>query len=375
MTTTYTLQRLLAAKASDTWLAEMLASAAGKGLPATAWQSGSVPLTLYEIDAEALADLHRLATYVAAGGLLGPAAELADPTWIELLASDHYEQPRTAAIHAVASCTLTCSGAAGPYTIAAGAMTIATPSGLLFSNVGGGTLTTGGTLTLSWKAEVGGVAYNAASGATMTVSGGALAGVTAGTATLTTVGTDQETIAHLVKVCRAKWATLAPAAPPDAFEAWAFAAAPTVTRTLLRDDNPNGPGTVELICANASGAATDEECATIEAYVGAKLPKSLADGFSAVPADQVYVTLTGTVRVRAAYAAAAPAAMDSVLQALASSVDIGAEVGELPLDQIEAALWTVPGMRDVDLDQTQDVTIGPRAVPSIAQALKVVSVA
>src|SRR5687768_14846170 len=61
-------------------------------LPVTAWQPGSVPLTMVELIAQVAEDLGNLIKAVAEGGLL----ERASGPWLELLSQNVYGLERTA---------------------------------------------------------------------------------------------------------------------------------------------------------------------------------------------------------------------------------------------------------------------------------------
>jgi hypothetical protein len=167
------LEELTEPVSKDEQLTTLLELATLAGFPATAWNEGDVPRTLLEIEAETLSRLTVLVSLIAKGGLL----DKAEDDWLTLLARSVFDVERLATVRTRGDAILACIPTAGPYTIAVGAMVASDASGKQFRNVTGGTLTAGGTLTLSWEAEVGGAAYNIPAG-TLTILKTPLAGVT-----------------------------------------------------------------------------------------------------------------------------------------------------------------------------------------------------
>lgn len=348
---TSTLLQLVTPKSSDTQLDELLTKMVSKGLSgAYSWHAGSLPLTVVESDAEVLADLTLLLVQITSGGFLHETESITDAetraAWVELLAWNVYQERRTGALFTSGSVTLTCAASAGPYTITPGVTAIqhnGDPS-LIYYATTGGVLASGGTLTITVKAESPGVKYNAGNN-TLTKLVTSLAGVTvnnpgpgAGATWITSAGADQETIESLVARCEAKWASLAMGFPSVFYSYWARKAAPTITRVRVLDDNPGGPGTIWIYLANAAGPATGGEVSAVQAELDTRIPKAILH--TAKAAVGVVVDVTATITVPATLYATALAYVTANLPAFFAGHDIaGAAGGVLEREGVIDLLW------------------------------------
>jgi phage-related baseplate assembly protein len=298
------------------------------GFSTTSWQSGSVPLTLVKIAATTGAEVATHVSNLAQGGFLKLAAALknADGTdlveWLDLIAESQYQEPRTQAGSTVGKERLVDTASGGPFTIAVGQLTFAYTSNpvLRYTNITGGTLAQGGILDLDIRAESPGASYNVPNG-TITTLLTPLPGVNVynpvviGSSWITTAGVDRESNTSLEQKCSTKWASIGSAASRDAYVYWAKKAAPTITRVVVVDDNPFGPGTVRLIIASAAGPATADELQDVKDYIGAvgavdpnKGTKPDTTTVYVESAVNRAITLTATVKVLAANLTAAQSA-------------------------------------------------------------------
>jgi uncharacterized phage protein gp47/JayE len=168
-----TLEDLTTPETPDQEKAGLLASLQAKLFPVTDWIPGSAGRTIVEAVSKALSDLTSLVSTIAAGGFLGYASG----DWLTLLASDIYGLTRNPSAFTKGKVVLTAAATAGPFTIVAGQLFFKSTSGQIYVNTTGGTLSMGGTLTLSVQAQNPGSQGNAPAN-TVTVLATPLPGVT-----------------------------------------------------------------------------------------------------------------------------------------------------------------------------------------------------
>ncbi len=338
-----TLEELLTVPTSDENLAAYLTQATAAGFPATSWQSGSVPRTLLEIEATTHAALRESIREIASGGLL----DLATGGWLTLLAASQFDLARTAAVKTQGLATLTAAAGAGPYTITARTLWISDASDRRYTNATGGTLSTGGTLQLTWEAEYGGAAYNVANGAITTMVT-PLAGVTVanpnpGTGSwITQSGADEEADAALRSRCRNRWALLGTGSTVDAYTYWALAGSNEVRRVSVREHDNLGvtaDGHVSVIMAGSTGGVSGAAVTAVTSYIAARRP--LCATVHVASATTKAVTVSGTATVAIAFSAAAKAAVSTNLTSLASEIAIG---GTVYKSAVIEAVMAAPGM-------------------------------
>jgi uncharacterized phage protein gp47/JayE len=338
---------------------------------ASAWQAGSVPRTLVEIDAQAIADLTSLVAAIARSGFVTdqPGITGADGGWLDMVAQAVYGLTRQAAVAAVVQVVLTDAGGAGPFTIVAGQLWVAATSSLgtsspkRFTNVAGGVLAKNGTLTLAFQAESPGGAWNVGD-STITTLQTSLPGVTVnnpGPASLTTSGNDTESDQALSTRCVGRWASLGTGSPAAAYDTWARTASSDVTRTKVAASGTVG-GQVDLWLAGAAGGVTGGTVAIVVAAITPKMP--LGSTLNALSATATPITITAWVFIYTAFLDAAQAACELALQALIATTPIG---GTVYLSAIIDALQSVPGVRNVSLTApTADTVLTSAQVATLA---------
>lgn len=340
-------------------LTSILSTLQTLGFAATSWQSGGVVRTLLTAVAQVWSDMTNVVDSMSR------ATFNVDSTGDALTAFSlsHYDNTRAAALYTSGLATLTCSAAAGPYVIAVGQLQASdSVNGYTYRNTTGGVLAAGGTLQLTWQAEVAGADRNIAN-STLTTLNTALAGVTVnnpdpGTGIwITSYGTDAETDATLQTRNTSRWSTLSYASPGDAYVQFALAADADVTRVEVDDANPGGPGTVDVYIARSTGTATAPDVATVQAYVDLKRPcTSDVDVVAALTQAQNF---TATVYITAAYnTTATQLAVVAARDAYLATLPIGGTVlppgttgymihSELTalmtaVDGVVAVVWTAP---------------------------------
>ncbi|HEX2863995.1 MAG TPA: baseplate J/gp47 family protein [Deinococcales bacterium] len=361
-----TLSDLLTAQDKDTLLAQLIANLNADGTwPATDWNVGSVGRTLLDVDATALADLSASVPLIAAGGYL----DTATGAWLDLLAGSAYQLTRAPAVPAIGTLRLTCDPALGPYIVQANDLWATTTAGLRFTNTTGGALTPGGTLDLTVQAESPGATWNAPIGAVTTLVT-PLPGVTCNNPAAIGGGTDAENDERLRQRCRLQWATLSGGATASAYQAWALAASPSVSKVLVRDQAPRGQGTADVVLWNDGGPIDAGTVNVANAYIQARRPVT-AD-VSVYAATETIVTLTATVTVKAAYLTSAQAAIPALLATLRQQTPIA---GTLYLAALVEALMTPAGVINaVITSPSGDTTLGTVNAVTINPNLTWVSV-
>lgn len=310
----------------DEQLTELLELATLAGFPATAWQDGSVPRSLLEIEKTVLVKLATLIASIGKGGLLDDAAG----DWLDLLADSLFDEARVAAVKTQGLATLSCSALAGPYMITAQQLVATNAAGVRFRNTNGGTLASGGTLQLTFEAETAGAAGNIGSGQ-LTIMLTPLAGVTLanpvvppGSTWITQAGADEESDDELRERCRAKWATLGTGSTVDSYVFWAREADPSIRRVkVLSHSNAGTPtdGYVTLYVAAENDTVDGDAVTAAQDYIDARHP--LCTTVVVIAASVVTIPVTCTLRIRAEDKPAAVPLIMAYLNELSASLDIG----------------------------------------------------
>ncbi len=343
------------------------------GFNVTSWHDGSVQRHIVQLIARLHSSLTTTVEQIARGGYNG----LATGDYLTLLSESHFENVRTGAVATKGTFRLTSTGTAPPHTISIGQLQIADTATALvtthtYRNTTGGTLNPGSTLDLVFEAEVSGAASNIPNNTTLFMWT-PLVGVTTtnppvgSTGTwISTTGVDQESDAKLTARNESKWATLSYAATDGSYKNWALAALSSVTRVLVRSNNPFGPGTVDVICAKTSGGITGPyTVAATEANTIWRYIEGLTDGVGRRPINDVVsvnsatlkaISITGTVTVSSAYqnettSTAIQAAIDAYFNSLVigGTVIPPASTGVAVYSEIIEAISDLSGVINVTL--------------------------
>ena len=159
------LSDLIAPRTVERVKAALLALLQSRGFPVTDWAEGGVARTLVEMLAQALADLDQVVAKVAAAGFVA----LSSGDWLTLVAAQVYGLARNLATFTQGTVLLSDAASAGPFTIVPGQLYVQSTDGKRFTNLVGGVLTKGGTLSLQVQAESPGAAFNVPVGAISTL--------------------------------------------------------------------------------------------------------------------------------------------------------------------------------------------------------------
>ncbi|ADH63804.1 Baseplate J family protein [Allomeiothermus silvanus DSM 9946] len=345
------LSQLLQPRSRDAVLADLISILQTRGYPPTDWVEGSVQRTLIELVAAGLADLEALRLEIAKGGFL----DLASGDYLDLLARSAYALERKQATFARQTFRLTAAPGFGPYSIQPAQLWAGNAAGLRFNNTAGGTLPLGGTLDLEFKAESPGAAYNLPLN-TGTLLFTPLPGVTVSNIGVVEAAIDRETDAAFRTRCRLRWAEIGLGATRAAYESWALASTPSITKVRILDNNPRGQGTVDVVVWGEGGLGAGA-VAQVNSYIQQRKP--LTSNVEVYAATQVSIGVTATIRLRAGFLAAVQAAVASRLADFQRGLAIGATVYRSAL--IEALF--VPNVVDVALSApAADTSLGPTQV-------------
>ena len=329
--------------------------------PVAAWEAGSWPRLIIRVFSEVGADVWYSIAQIANGLIL----ETSTGAWLTLYALSAYAETRKAPVSTVGKVRLTDAGA-GPHTITANALVVATSGGLKYRLTSSGTLPLNGTLDVDVTAEAPGGKYNVpvdeidqlvTTLPTVTVSNPAVG--TSGT-WITTYGADVESDAALRARLPLKWATLATGSPPSAYLFWALSQV-GVTRAKVDDGNPDGPGSVRVYI-DSSGSVS-----ALQTFLNGKKP--VGTKVTAMAAVSTSITIPGTVTVSKANRAEVEAQVVANLTALSNEIDIGGIVREAEvIERIMAA-----GAIDFDMGSawagSPNIQLTADALPSFTLAL------
>ena len=352
---TVSLSDLLATTSKDAALSTVLEFFSSLGFKVTSWQEGGIGLTTANFLADLVAKSSEKVQLIAAGGFL----DFASGSWLTTLADQLYNETREPAIRTVGTMVLTSSDGAPPYTFSARQLWVTTSSGLRFNNTTGGTLASGSseTLSLTWEAEDPGTSYNIPVGSTLefvtATPGVTISNPDTGSGDwISTYGADEESDEALRARCRLKWAVISYEYPAAAYEYWAQSASSSVTRVLVDDQNPDGPGTLRVYLAGDSGGISDSGIITAVDDV-LQLRRAVSAQVTTLGATNKIVVPTGTVRYRGVDLATATANVEAALAEMFSSLPIGGEsVGATSgvfRDSIVQAVRSADGIIKFDL--------------------------
>lgn len=340
----------------------------GFGFPVTSWQTASVPRRIIKGISSPLADSFRKGYQVASAGY----GRLARGRWLDLWVEDRYNLPRNGASYTIGKLTLVDNGG-GPHTVNAGQHIVSTQDGTkTYTVTGSGTIAENGTLVLDIKAEKPGAKYNVPNGSitrlltslpTVTVSNDAIAPTDTW---ITTPGGDVEADADYFARGTSQWGTLAVTTPKQFLEAVVKKAVPTITKVRPEDDNPHGPGSCELVLANAAGPATPAEVAAAQLALD-PLRAVGSSTLTAVAAQAYNLTLEGEVRVLSAFLNSAKAKVDENLARLVAEHPLGDVV---VYEQLVEEVMSPEGVKKVSFTSpTTDVAIGSLSALTITNKL------
>jgi len=346
-------------------LALLLSYLTTSGLPATAWQPGSVPRTLLEGESIAYADAMNLAAAIANGNIL----DLSAGEWLTQLADSHYDTQRKAALFAQGAVRITnASGSAfsaGAGTLLAASTQSTTSFRILDAIVG---LANGSYIDVAAQAEEAGLGGNVAVNtitSLLTPSPGiSVSNPGVSSVWLTQIGTRDESDYSLRVRCKARWPQLGGGPTLDAYEGWALSIDQVTQARVFPNTDSSGfvkDGKILVIVAGDSNPLSGLVAAAVDLYMTPKL--GICVRMSVNVAAAYDLPVVATLYVEPAYSAAAAAAADAALRALVADRRIGQRIYRA---EIIEALMSVPGAGNVviaspatdsDVPQTSILTL------------------
>lgn len=380
--TTYA--QAVTARLSSAITAELYDDMAALAVDVVGFGTYSVQRALPELQGRAQEFLENLRVQVVKGG--NPkTAYLAGSSWVDIALDGFFDEPRLGAAKAQWLLQLsTATSGAGPYTCQPGDLVAQDDQDNTYALTEPVKVAAAGTAQGLFESRVAGVIGNAAPGLIdhLVVGKPGLTVTNSFPGRLVLGGRDAEGDADYLIRCLGKWGLLSAGLRFEerikSVQAYDFlipGAAPTVTRWLVRDDNPFGAGTVGICLANAAGPATQDEVNAVAAVI---VPiKPIGSGklkvFAAAPQSVAIVAKLFTDGSNPDAAANAQAA----LAALQVVYPIGSvQVVDLFRAKLVEVLMEVPGMLNVRISSpASDVGLAPYSVIifSPAPALTVVS--
>jgi hypothetical protein len=331
-------------------ITDTLAHAAEEGVDVAGFDDFSPNRSQYELGARAMAAEQAIRVQLANAGFLTTAALAGDDffdqalTWYDLT-NGYGGKGRIPATYAVWLLPVKCDANNGPYPLGVNSheLTAQAIDGTYFqsTNASAVTLPTGQTTMVEFTCLTIGTIGNQTIG-NINHFVTAFPGLTISsivTPEVVTRARDQESTTEATRRALGKWGTLGAGWTRTSFDYLIPLYAPTVTRWLVRDDNPNGPGTIEVVMANAGGASTTDE--NDDVYDGLSAPGTMTlgtGGLSVISATLVTIPVVGSIASNGTnpnLLVNAKAALDILRTAFPIGGD---EDGLVQLDLIEAVL-------------------------------------
>lgn len=294
--------------------------AAGKKVNPYTWESGAVPATLVEVEAEAATDYQVAQKIVAEGGLI----DLAEKDALTEHAKQVYQVERRLGLPTIGWQTITDSALAGPITFSQGSVSFSVGAGgLTYDGVNDGTILTlprAGSVRVKVQSRGTGSKYVVSAGSINFFARGIMPGVTVtnestwltngtalpqgGTQSGCQQGTSDDPDSTLRALGKAQWGTLGTGSPESAYRRWALGAHASITKVaVLTNLDLLDPGRVDVIIAGAGGALGVEQVTAAQNAIaplqtgGERIPETAR---AAVTTAQNYsITVSGTMYVQA----------------------------------------------------------------------------
>jgi uncharacterized phage protein gp47/JayE len=259
--------------------------------PVTAWQAESNARAFLELAAALGAELSKPIAALAKMGLL----DTAEVEYLDALLKSHYDEERQAAAPATFNVSLVNAGAV-TYTPSVSQIVLRSSTGRTFSNTAGATLTAGTTQIVPFLAEVSGSAGNIPAQTLELVT--PFAGVSAIFAGLfLTAGADQESDANARERARTKWATLRTEKIKAGILNLVRTAVPAMHGVSIDDENPRGPGTLDVYLAADTATAGVSDVAAVQTALDGALfgTGSVVQAGLAIAAPTIAYNLAATI--------------------------------------------------------------------------------
>lgn len=344
------------------------------GLPATAWQPGSVPRALLEGESVAYADAMNLVAEIANGNILDLSAD----EWLTQLADNNYQLTRKAALFAKGTVRITNNSgsafSAGAGSLLASSAQSATSFRILTAIV---TLANGSYVDVVAQAEEAGlggnVAVNTITSLLTPYPGISVSNPGVSNVWLTQIGTREESDESLRIRCKARWPQLGGGPTLLAYEGWALSIDQVTQARVFPNTDGAGltkDGKILVIVAGDSNPVDNAVVTDVNVYIQPRAGICVRVFTSA--ADAYDLPIVATLYVEPAYLATAGIAADAALRELIANRRIGQRIYKA---EIVEALMSVPGAgnavvslpaTDTDVPQTAILSLLTAPVVTLA---------
>ncbi len=287
--------------------------------PVQAWQDEGAARSFVELQAATGVELSKVIAELATLVYLGDAKG----KFLSKLTASHYDEPRTEAVRSVFNVSMVNSGVSN-HVVAAKAVILKAKNGQTYRNVSGATVTGSTTTVMAFIADIAGAAGNVPAQTLEMVT--PLAGVQAVyDGNLTTAGADQESDTKLTERARGKWGVLRVTKIHDGVLNLARNAAPNIHNVGIDDQNPRGPGTVDVYLAAENATAGGADVIAVQAALDLAFfgNGSVTKLVEAVAAPTVLMNLTGTVYFKGVEATDLSNAINAAWREFLASIPIG----------------------------------------------------
>lgn len=372
-------------------LATLLAQLESLGFPARSWHPGGVRRTMLEVFAQALAN----ATLVVRDIGLGGFNDTAERDWLTLFSLSHYRNARKPAVRTEGYVRITSSAnAAAPASFGAGDVVFVARSGQTYRNVDPFTIEASDQVDVRVRAEAAGSSGDVAAG-TIDRMQTPVAGVSVTNEVpldreswIAINGADEESDASLRERNRTKWATRsASTLPAMGYAYYALEASASVRRAFVDDDNPRGPGTIDIYLAGDHGPVASTVASAVEDYLYGRTPDGIVRvGMGAKvavkSAERLQLPIRGTAYVASAYnTTATQRAVVDAVKGYFRDLPIGgsrvgtSDAGRVVFGELYRAVLSVAGVRNVAFTSpAEDLVLKPHQVVVPATMLRYVGV-
>lgn len=331
------------------------------GFPVQAWQEEGAARSFVELQSATGVELSKVIAELATMVYLGDAKG----KFLSKLTQSHFDEPRSAAVRSVFSVNMVNTGVSN-HVVAARAVIVRAKNGQTYKNTVGTTVTGSTTTPLNFEADVAGAAGNVPAQTLELVT--PLAGVSAVyDGNLITAGADQESDTKLTERARGKWGTLRVTKIREGVLNLARNAAPNIHNVGIDDQNPRGPGTVDVYLAAENATAGGADVTAVQAALDLAFfgNGSVTKLVEAVAAPTVAMNLAGQVYFKGVEATDVSNAINAAWREFLATIPIGGfDFSPGPDNivlqgQIVDALTDVAGVVAIVLDSPLAVTNVP----------------
>lgn len=326
--------------------------------PVTAWQAESAARAFLEVAAMLGAEQSKPVAELAKMGFL----DTATATFLDALLLSHYDETRLPAVASRFDITMKNSSTSN-YPLTVGAVVVRSDTGRTFSNQTAPTLTAGTTQTVEVLAEVPGAAGNIKAQTLELVT--PFAGVSAVFAgTFTAAGSDAESDPNARARARTKWATLRTEKISAGILNLVRTAVPAMHGISIDDENPRGPGTVDVYLAADTATAGVSDVATVQTALDSALfgTGTAVQAGLAIAAPTVTLNLAATVYTKGLNETDALNLLTAEWRAFLLTIPVGGfDLSPGPQNvvlksQVETALSKITGVTAIDVTSLAEST-------------------